>query len=89
MPSRKYASTKVCRRLTAFRVLVILLFIRFPDKEKWEDLFESYSSELNLDVISRVPDEEALRGALSAVIWPLISIAGSRDFSANWKFPLT
>lgn len=61
----------------------------FPDKEKWGDLFESYSSELSLDVISRIPDEEALRGALSAVIGPLISIAGSRDFSANWKFPLT
>ena len=61
----------------------------FPDREKWEDLFESYSSELSLYVISRIPDEEALRGALSAVIGPLISIAGSRDFSANWRFPLT
>lgn len=58
----------------------------FPNRERWEDLFDSYSTELNLDVIGRVPDKATLHEALLGTVGPLVSMAGSRGFSSHWKF---
>ncbi len=71
---------------TDLQFLAITSFHTFPDRKKWEDLFDSYSTELNLDVIDRVPDKAALREALSGAIGPLLSIARSRDFPSDWRF---
>lgn len=57
------------------------------DKSRWEGLFESYSVDLNLNVVERVPTCAALRNALSSAIDPLVSLAANQDFSENWTFP--
>ncbi len=71
---------------TELQFMAVKSLHTFPDRGKWEDLFDSYSTELNLDVVGRVPDKAVLREALSGTIEPLMSIAGSRDFPSNWKF---
>ena len=57
------------------------------DKRKWEALFESYSIDLNLDVVERIPTRAALRKALERAIVPLSSLAETHGFSADWTFP--
>lgn len=57
------------------------------DKSRWEGLFESYSVDLNLNVMKRVPTCAALREALEGAIDPLLCLAANQGFSANWKFP--
>ena len=42
------------------------------DKSRWEGLFESYSVDLNLNVLERVPTCAALRSALASAIDPLL-----------------
>ena len=54
----------------------------FPaaEKRKWENIFEPYSDDLNLDVVSAIPDKAVLREALAGAINPLLSLAKSRGF---------
>ena len=57
------------------------------DKSRWEELFESYSVDLNLDVVERVPTCAVLRNTLAKAIDPLMSLAANQGFSGNWTFP--
>ena len=57
------------------------------DKSRWEGLFESYSVDLNLNVMERVPTCAALRNALASAVGPLMSLAANQGFSENWTFP--
>ena len=66
----------------------VCAFHNFPKAEKgrWETIFEPYSADLNLDVVSGIPDKAVLRKALADAINPLLSLAKSRDFPSGWKF---
>ena len=68
--------------------VAVCAFHNFPASEKgrWEGIFEPYSADLNLDVVSEVPDKAVLRDALAGAINPLLSLAKSRDFPSGWAF---
>ena len=57
------------------------------DRRRWEALFESYSIDLNLDVVERIPTRVAMRKALESTIVSLSGLAESHGFSADWTFP--
>ena len=66
----------------------ICAFHEFPKREKgrWEGILEPYSADLNLDVVSDIPNKEVLCEALTGAINPLLSLAQSRDFPSGWEF---
>ena len=66
----------------------VAAFHKFPKAEqgRWEGIFEPYHADLNLDVVSEIPDKAVLREALAGAINPLLSLAKSRDFPSGWEF---
>ena len=58
----------------------------FPDKKTWEDLFEPYLTDLNIDAARAVVDGGDLERALAGVINPLLTIAKTRGFTPDWEF---
>lgn len=89
--SEKSDNLPDCKHFVDFAELqhvAICALHKFPEAEKrqWEGIFEPYYDDLNLDVVSEVPDKIVLRNALAEAINPLLSIAKSRDFPSGWKF---
>ncbi len=58
----------------------------FPDKTRWDDIFEPYLTDLNLDAAQAAADKSALSAALAGTIEPLLSIAKTRNFAHDWVF---
>ena len=57
-----------------------------PNNKKWKPLFESYDTDLNLDVIGQTITRDDLADALTATITPLLAIAQNRKFKPDWVF---
>lgn len=58
----------------------------FPDKKRWEGIFEPYLTDLNIDAFGGNIDGDKLHSALAAVINPLLAIAQTRGFKPDWQF---
>ena len=64
----------------------IKIFHDLPDNQEWQSLFESYETDLNLDVIGRMIDEDELQTRLAEAINPILAVAKIRGFTPDWKF---
>lgn len=61
----------------------------FPNKNRWEGIFEPYFTDLNIDAFGAKIDGKELHSALAEVINPLLAIAKTRGFSPDWEFGKT
>lgn len=61
----------------------------FPNKSRWESIFEPYSTDLNFDPFGANIDGGELHSKLAEVINPLIAIAKTRGFEPDWEFDKT
>lgn len=83
LPDNKHFANFAELQHTAIRA-----FHSFPEAEKrrWRTILEPYYTDLNVDVVSEVPDKPVLQEALAGAINPLLSLAKSRDFPSEWTF---